>query len=477
MLFSAPTFLFYFLPIVLFLSFITKRNRLVILASSIVFYAWGEPIYVILLIFVIVWNYGIGEIIGRGGQFSKLLFIIGIGCDIAILATFKYADFLIGNINDVLSNLGIPPLPMPHIPLPLGISFFTFQALAYLIDIHRGQIAPSHSLLRFAVFKSFFPQLIAGPIVRYQWVADDLRRDHFSSAIFAYGVGRFAIGLAKKVLIADNIAPTVNQIFSLPASQLSLDSAWVAAIGFTLQIYFDFSGYSDMAIGMGRMFGIRLPENFRHPYIAASVQEFWRRWHITLSTWFRDYLYIPLGGNRKGRVRTYLNLFLVFFLCGLWHGATWSFVVWGLYHGFFLVLERTPVDRLIASLPKPVRHLYLLTAVVFGWVLFRSPSLSYAIAMMGAMIGLNGVHLPSMSWPIHLYEFDGFAASVFMLGVFASLPWGAWATRIFDIRSSRLGLGNAALVAAYPIAIGALLLISFGFIATQTHLAFIYFRF
>ena len=477
MLFSSPTFLFYFLPLTLLLAWITRRNRVVLLICSLIFYAWGEPTYVFLLVFVIIFNYYVGEAIQKYVELSKLLFLIGVITDITILAIFKYADFLIENLNDVLREFAFEALPIPNIPLPLGISFFTFQAVAYLIDIYMGRISPSHSLLRFAVFKSFFPQLIAGPIVRYQWVAADLERDHFNEMILAYGVGRFVIGLAKKVIIADNIGPLVNQIFALQPYHLSFASAWVGAIGFTLQIYFDFSGYSDMAIGMGRMFGIRLPENFRHPYISMSIQEFWRRWHITLSTWFRDYLYFPLGGSREGQVRTYFNLCLVFFLCGLWHGATWSFVVWGLYHGAFLIAERTFFGRVLRALPRPLRHAYALAVVVFGWVIFRSPNLPYAIAMMKAMIGINGSESSQVLWPISIDQFNMLTVLTIGIGILASLPWGVVRTRGARSWLPTIPQGNAILAAAYPLGIFTLLVISFGFVATQTHLAFIYFRF
>jgi alginate O-acetyltransferase complex protein AlgI len=331
-------------------------------------------------------------------------------------------------------------------------------------------------LFQFALFKSFFPQLIAGPIVRYQQVAKDFARDLSMPSVFSQGIERFLIGLGKKVIIADNLAPVVNNIFAVPATDLSFSVAWLGVICFALQIYFDFSGYSDMAIGLGKMFGINLPENFRYPYAAISVLDFWRRWHISLSTWFRDYVYVPLGGNREGRLRTYFNLILVFALCGLWHGATWTFVVWGLYQGVFLVLEHGRVGRVIDQMPLLLRHVYLIAVVLVGWVFFRSPTLSYATAMLGAMVGSNGWSGVSN---VELYV-DKFVFCIIIIGLIVSMPWrstrlpGLSAVQsLIEARPFR----EALVLSAKAMGLAALMFLSIAFVATQSHLAFIYFRF
>jgi alginate O-acetyltransferase complex protein AlgI len=465
-LFSAPIFLFVFLPLTLAAWFLFRRHKAVLLAASLLFYSWGEPVYIWLLLFVIGFNYAMGERLRSSPTWARSVFILAMTVNIALLLTFKYATFLAENLNALLLRLQLGPVPVPHFGLPLGISFFTFQGLAYLIDIHRGQVEPAGSLYRFALFKSFFPQLIAGPIVRYQQVAEDFAADRSSAALFAQGVSRFAVGLAKKVIIADNLAPAVDAIFMIPSNHIGVATAWMGSLCFTLQIYFDFCGYSDMAIGLGNMFGIHLPENFRYPYAASSVKDFWRRWHISLSTWFRDYLYLPLGGNRRGPSRTYLNLALVFALCGLWHGAAWTFLAWGLYHGCFLMLERGSFSRFLEHLPLPVRHAYLIVAVMVGWVLFRSPSLRYAGSMIGALFGTQGWDDPV--FPLAQYG-DPFMGLVMLAGALCAFPWTG-------LRQPGRPRNIAALVfhAVSPLL---LLVVSAAFIAGQTHLSFIYFRF
>jgi len=475
MIFSAPTFLFVFLPTVLLVWFISRRSKIVLLMASLLFYAWGEPVFVLLLIFVILFNYWVGELIGRY-RTRPLAFVFGISIDIAILVTFKYAGFILSNLNAVIEYIGLSAIPVPQIPLPLGVSFFVFQAVAYLSDIYRGRIAPSHSLFRFALFKSFFPQLIAGPIVRYQQVADDFASDRSTETIFANGIARFTIGLAKKVVIADNLAPLVDRVFDMPSAELGFAVAWLGVVCFALQIYFDFSGYSDMAIGLGKMFGIGLPENFRHPYTATSIREFWRRWHITLSTWFRDYLYIPMGGSRGGALHTYVNLLTVFVLCGLWHGPSWTFVAWGLFHGMFLALERTAFGRLVNDLPIVFRNGYMLLVVLFGWALFRSPTMSYAVGLLQAMVGLHG--WDSLAHPLALFV-DPFVALIMVVGAIASVPWTCppmWTQKVLRTVSIEGGSGLLGSL-GYVTSLTLLMILSTAFVATQTHRAFIYFRF
>lgn len=468
MLFSTPIFLFCFLPVVLTLFFATKRCKAVLLLSSLIFYAWGEPSIVFLLLFVIAFNYVAGNVIRHAKSNARIVyFSAALAIDLLILIFFKYEDFVAENINIVLSSANLWTLPVLHIPLPLGISFFTFQSLAYLIDIYLCQIDPAPSLYRYALFKSFFPQLIAGPIARYQQVSRDFAEDRCSVELFAEGIRRFAIGLSKKAIIADNLAPVVDAIFQIPASQLSMSMAWIGAVAFALQIYFDFSGYSDMAIGLGLMFGIRLPENFNYPYAATSIRNFWRRWHITLSTWFRDYLYIPLGGSRGGRARTFLNLFIVFALCGLWHGAAWNFVWWGVYHGVFISLERTAIGRVLDGLPNFVQRSYALLVILVGWVIFRSPSLHYSATMILALVGAQGWE--SQMWPSALYM-NTFIWCIIAAGVLFAVPIGGHFRRGTIAASPIFNV-------AYEFGIFALLIGAIAAVAAQTHHAFIYFRF
>ncbi len=469
MLFSSPLFLFLFLPLTLAAFFLCGRSQVVLLLASLVFYAAGEPIYVLLLIAFIVVNYLFGNLLFERRAARRAIFMAAVAVDLGVLCWFKYADFILANLGAAIgSDLR---LPTGAAALPLGISFFTFQGLAYLSDIHRGYIAPAPSLFRFALFKSFFPQLIAGPIVRYQQVAADFAANRGTQVMFANGAMRFAVGLAKKVIIADNLAVIADRAFNLPAGSHSFASAWLGVGCFALQIYFDFSGYSDMAIGLGQLFGIRLPENFNYPYVASSIRDFWRRWHITLSTWFRDYVYIPLGGSRHGTGRTYLNLCLVFALCGLWHGASWVFVVWGLYHGLFLILERMGLRRLLGAAPAPVRHLYALLVVTVGWAIFRSPSLAYALAMIQAMAGLGG----AAEAPAAGLVPDQFVLLIIAAGLVGSTPWYR---RLFPRAEWTLSaLSSKPAHLAHAAGLAVLMFGCFAFVASQTHLAFIYFRF
>jgi len=339
----------------------------------------------------IVLNYTCGRLIRRSGSGVKpsaRVLILAILCNLALLVFFKYANFLVDNLNIVLISFRLPHFELPPIHLPIGISFFTFQAISYLIDVYRDKVQPQKNLINLGLYIALFPQLIAGPIVRYLDIAKALANRKVDMDDFSTGVQRFLFGLSKKVLLANPLALAADKIFALPQSDLTSSLAWLGAICYTLQIYYDFSGYSDMAIGLGRMFGFHFLENFDYPYISKSIQDFWRRWHISLSTWFRDYLYIPLGGNRLGTLRTYLNLLLVFFLCGLWHGANWTFVAWGLYHGFFLVIERSRIGDGLNLLWRPLRHCLTLIIVVVGWVMFRSETLGAASSFLAIMFKL-----------------------------------------------------------------------------------------
>ena len=395
MVFSSTIFLFFFLPLTLLAYFVVgpRGRNAILLAASLLFYAWGETVYLLVMLFSIAANYLFGLLIDRArqrGRWGGLAFACAVATNLGLLGFFKYANFLVDNLNPVLPVLGLAPIDIGRVHLPIGISFFTFQALSYIIDLYRNETTVQRSLLNFALYKALFPQLIAGPIVRYRDVARQIEQRTVSLHDFAGGVQRFIIGLGKKVLIANVMGRAADTIFATPAETLPATLAWTGAIAFMLQIYFDFSGYSDMAIGLGRMFGFHFLENFNYPYIARSVREFWRRWHISLSTWFRDYLYIPLGGNRHGPVRTGANLLLVFLLCGLWHGASWTFLIWGVYHGIFLVLERVPaVRRLLDRLPAPVQHAYVLLVVLVGWVFFRADTFAHALAYLEAMVDFS----------------------------------------------------------------------------------------
>src|SRR5262245_5148881 len=315
---------------------------------------------------------------------SRVWLAIAVAVNLVVLGIFKYANFFADNVNTLLLALQVQPVVVPRVLLPIGISFFTFHAISYVVDVSRRDATAQKSPVHAALYLLLFPQLIAGPIIRYRDLADQLALRRVTLDDVAYGVRRFIIGLGKKVLVANVVAGPVDKIFAMPFAQLSAAHAWLGIVCYTLQIYFDFSGYSDMAIGLGRMFGFRFPENFRWPYVAASVQEFWRRWHISLSTWFRDYLYIPLGGNRVSPARRYRNLVTVFFLCGLWHGASWNFVIWGLWHGTFLVIERVASSGERRGRPF-LSHVYTLVVVMIGWVFFRADTLSHAVAFLGAM--------------------------------------------------------------------------------------------
>jgi D-alanyl-lipoteichoic acid acyltransferase DltB (MBOAT superfamily) len=398
--FSSPSFLFVFLPLALAVYFAARgmaAKNLVLLLLSLAFYAWGEPIMVLVMLGSIGFNWLAARGIDRCEGRARLLALWAAATvNLLALAVFKYADFLAGNIEALLHAFGQPGLGMKRgqIALPLGISFFTFHALSYLIDVYRRRFPANPNLRQIALYIAFFPQLIAGPIVRYRTIARRLAFRRHSWGRASAGLRLMVIGLAMKVLVADPLAPVADAVFDHAAKSGSsgpgLLAAWAGTGAYALQIYFDFAGYSLMAIGMGVVFGFSLPRNFDLPYRSRSITEFWRRWHMTLSAWFRDYLYIPLGGNRQGALKTGRNLVVVFLLCGLWHGASWTFVLWGLWHGLFLVLERSGLGRALRRLPAVVGWAYVLTAVATGWVLFRAPTLHAAVQVWRGLVGLNG---------------------------------------------------------------------------------------
>ena len=390
MVFSSTIFLCVYLPLVLLGYYICpkKGRNLFLLIVSLVFYAWGEPKYVFLMIFSILVNYIFGRLMdkNRGRQKRmKLMLVLSVVIDLGLLSVFKYTDFIITNVNAIFGS----SFDLLNIALPIGISFYTFQAMSYTIDVYRDDVRVQKNLIDFGMYITMFPQLIAGPIVRYADVQDQLAERSVTTADFSEGVMRFVVGLGKKVLLANQMGAVWSEIYAL-GGDVSALMAWTGAIAYTFQIYFDFSGYSDMAIGLGRMFGFKFPENFRYPYQSVSITDFWRRWHITLSTWFKEYLYIPLGGNRCGLARQALNLLIVWSLTGFWHGAGWNFVMWGLYYFVILFIEKLFLLKALDKLPKFFRHVYALLLIVIGWVIFASDDVSVLLPYLGSMFGANG---------------------------------------------------------------------------------------
>ena len=390
MVFSSTIFLCVYLPLVLLGYYICpkKGKNLFLLIVSLIFYAWGEPKYVFLMIFSILVNYVFGLLMDKHRENKKrlkLMLVISVIIDLGLLSVFKYTDFIITNINSVF-GAGFDLL---NIALPIGISFYTFQAMSYTIDVYRDNVRVQRNLIDFGMYITMFPQLIAGPIVRYSDVQDQLAERNVTTADFSEGIMRFVVGLGKKVLLANQMGAVWTQIYAL-GGDISALMAWTGAAAYTFQIYFDFSGYSDMAIGMGWMLGFHFDENFRYPYESVSITDFWRRWHITLSTWFKEYLYIPLGGNRRGLARQALNLLIVWTLTGFWHGAGWDFVMWGLYYFAILFIEKLFLLKALDKLPRLFRHAYALLLIVIGWVIFASDDVSVMLPYLSSMFGANG---------------------------------------------------------------------------------------
>jgi alginate O-acetyltransferase complex protein AlgI len=454
MVFSSLTFLFYFLPAFLLLYYALPWPNLVLLLGSLVFYAWGEPRFVPLLLASALLNYGAGRLLRRWRKRGVLA--LGIGANLAMLCWFKYAGFLAQAANSAGTQLTVP-----DIVLPLGISFFTFQGISYLVDVYRGEVDAQQSFLRFATYKAMFPQLIAGPIVRYRDVARDIDARQVDHQRILQGVQLFAAGLAMKVLLANTLAVPADAFFNADPGSLGAAAAWLGLACYSLQILFDFAGYSAMAIGLGHLLGFTYPPNFNRPYSARSVTEFWQRWHISLSTWFRDYLYIPLGGNRRGPWRTYFNLALVFLLCGLWHGAAWTFVAWGAWHGSLLVAERMAGKRLLDRLPGPLAQAVTLLLVMLGWVLFRAADLAHAAAYYQALLGMSQPGAGALPWPKHVGPLEWTALAA---GLGLALPRALPSLR-----------ANAFLVRLGAAAAG--LGLSAASLAGGTYNPFIYYRF
>lgn len=464
MLFSSMTFIFVFLPLVLLAYYLcsTRRGKNgVLLVASLLFYGWGEPRYLLVMLLSMILTWGAGLLIARGRR--KLLWLtLTILLDLGILIYFKYTNFLLENISAVF-NHELDPI---HVVMPIGISFYTFQAISYLVDVYRGDVQEQRNLYKVMLYISLFPQLVAGPIVKYHDVCEQIdgRKENLSD--FALGLRRFIVGLSKKMLIANTMGAVADKVFALPVEQVDPLVSWIGAIAYAFQIYYDFSGYSDMAIGLCLMFGFRLPENFNYPYISASITEFWRRWHISLSTWFKEYLYIPLGGNRVSKSRNYFNLFVVFLATGVWHGASWNFVFWGLWHGLFIIIEKlTGWHKLEKGVGmKMLRHAVTLLIVLVGWVFFRAETFGEACRYVGNMFGVTG-HAASVT-PIDYY-LDRHAMLVMLAAVVLAMPV---ARQLVHVKRLLPAI-------AVDVWLLVLFLCSWATIAASTYNPFIYFRF
>ena len=472
MVFSSLVFLFVFLPIVLTLYYLSnkKYKNYLLLLASLFFYAWGEPTYVVIMLVSIVANYLCGLLVddNREDKVRVAGVVISVVFNICMLGVFKYSGFLVENINSIF-NLSIN---VPDIALPLGISFFTFQAMSYVIDVYRKDAKVQKSILKLSLYISLFPQLVAGPIVRYQTVADQIENREHNIEKFADGVRRFIIGLGKKVILSNSLGMLADSVFGMQTYQLTVVSSWLGIIAYSLQIFFDFSGYSDMAIGLGKMFGFEFLENFNYPYISQSASEFWRRWHISLGSWFRDYVYFPLGGSRRGNTRTYINLFIVWFLTGFWHGASWTFVAWGLYFGLLIGMEKSYWGKILNKLPKVVRHMYLLLVVISGWVFFRADSFTYSIEFIKNMflLGTNNI-------------FDGLALSylndywfVITLSIIFCMPVVEWIKNKIESINDNILESNISYILNSVLYTGIFLVVIFKLV-NSTYNPFLYFRF
>ncbi|MEK5333344.1 MBOAT family O-acyltransferase [Lysinibacillus sp. FSL W8-0992] len=461
MVFSSLLFLFVFLPIVLTLYYCSPRKirNLILFLMSLIFYAWGEPVYIVIMLVSTLTDYSFGLLLDKPNMSlvkRKGIVVCSIIVNLMLLSYFKYADFLIHNVNALLGT----DIPLTELPLPIGISFYTFQSMSYIIDVYRGTAKAQRNWIDFGTFVALFPQLVAGPIVTYNTIAQQLQHRAESISMFAEGVQRFVIGLAKKVLLANNIGLLWDTISSSNVETMPMLTAWLGIIAFAFQIYFDFSGYSDMAIGLGLMFGFRFNENFNKPYIAQSITDFWRRWHISLSSWFRDYVYIPLGGNRRGLAIQMRNILIVWLLTGFWHGASWNFIWWGLYFGVILIVEKWWGLSLLSRLPRWTRHLYAIFLILIGWVLFAFDQPSLIGAYLAAMFGFNGQSLWNNDTGYYFYT----NLVLLLVLIIASIPMKLWK------KTSELSLVQ---IAWY----GLLYFLSVAYLVDATFNPFLYFRF
>ena len=466
MVFSSLLFMFQYLPIVLLIYYLApvKWRNLWLFIVNLVFYGWGEPVYIVLMLFSIALNYGVGLLVEKyrenQREKAKRVLTVNIIVNLLLLGFFKYYDLFAETLS-LIPGLTLPTLGLT---LPIGISFYTFQTMSYPIDLYRGDCTVQRNFISFGTFVALFPQLIAGPIVRYKDVADQLGFRAGSMEQFSSGVRRFIVGLGKKVLIANNIGMLWDVYSGTGVSELSVLGAWLGIIAFSLQIYFDFSGYSDMAIGLGRMLGFEFLENFDYPYISKSVTEFWRRWHMSLGTWFRDYVYIPLGGNRCGLMRQFFNIFVVWALTGFWHGANWTFLFWGVYYAIFLMIEKAFLLKRLKQAPAFLGHIYALLVAVCGWVVFDLSTLTHALGYYKAMFGLSGAGLTHAADLFYLKNY----ALMLIIGIVAATPLGK---KLYE------KLPAKAMAVITPALILFVLVFSTAYLVDATYNPFLYFRF
>lgn len=466
MVFSGIEFLYYFLPAVMLIYFLAPKRlkNLMLFVSGLGFYAWGEPVYVIVMVISTAVDYTAGILMSKTEDERKrrACLISSVVINLGLLFTFKYSSFAVDTFNGIFRTA----IPSPNLPLPIGISFFTFQSMSYTIDLYRRKITVQRSFINFAAYVTCFPQIVAGPIVKYQDIAAELDDRRVSISDMSDGVSIFIVGLAKKVLLANNIGIFWSRVKEMDYSTLPALTAWLGIIAFTFQIYFDFSGYSDMAIGLGRMLGFTYPKNFDLPYLSKSVSQFWRRWHITLGSWFRDYVYIPLGGSRAGKWKTVRNLAIVWLLTGLWHGASMNFVLWGAWFGLLIIAEHMWMGKILEKLPDVFSWLYTMLAVVLGWVLFDTDSISSALRFIGAMFGAGGSFATGASWSL-----IGQAAISLALCIFFS----SGATKNYIKRIG--GQDSKVILVLKPVITAALLIASTAYLVNSTYNPFLYFNF
>ena len=461
MVFSSIAFLFYFLPITLALYYLLSKKcrNFVLLIISLIFYAYGEPKYVLIMILSIVFTYIYGLLIDKFKKYSKLFLILAICTSIGLLIYFKYTNFIIENVNFWLSNR----IDFINVVLPIGISFYTFQMLSYIIDLYKGEVKLQKNIFKLGLYITLFPQLIAGPIVRYETIEEQLEKREHSFDKFADGVRRFILGLGKKILIA-NLLGELNQVF-LISNDKSVLFYWMYGIAVTLQIYFDFSGYSDMAIGLGKMFGFDFMENFNYPYIAKSITDFWRRWHMSLSSWFRDYIYIPLGGNKVTKIKWIRNILIVWLLTGIWHGAAWNFLIWGLYFGVILILEKIFFGKVLEKLPQLLSRMYVLLIVMISFIIFNSENTSQILKNLSGLIGYKNIPLVSLE---SIYYFKSYLI-IIIIGIIGSTPI---MKKIFEMEKLKKIVNILE-----PIFLIFILILSTSYIVDGSFNPFLYFRF
>lgn len=468
MVFSSLLFIFKFLPITLFLYYIAPKSirNIILILASLIFYAWGEPVYIVIMLFAIVFDYTNGLIIEKYSTnivVKRLGLIASLTVNLGLLSFFKYYGFFVGNFS-ALFHLN---LTVKSLPLPLGISFYTFQSMSYIIDVYLGKVPAQKKILAYATFVTMFPQLVAGPIVRYIDISKQIDNRKQNLVQFLDGLELFIIGLAKKVLLANNIGILWSSIKAAPQGEISILTAWIGIVSFTFQIYFDFSGYSDMAIGLAKMLGFELNINFNYPYISRNVTEFWRRWHISLGTWFREYLYIPLGGNRQGKWKQLRNLFVVWFLTGFWHGANWNFIVWGLYFGGFVVLEKFFLLKWLSNKPRFIGHVYTLLVVIVGWVFFEFDSLTQGLGFIRTMFGIGTNKLIDGHSIYYLYT------NGILLIILALCSTPLMRHLLIKFKKTMKVTGTIAIPIAYML----IVVLCTAFLVNESYNPFLYFRF